>query len=60
MGPQGPAGSVPSGTVIFVVLGDPVPEGYDYVGHMALDVWRTDETSGRTKRSVVVNAFKKR
>lgn len=52
-GPTGPEGSVPSGTLILILEGDPVPTGYTYVGSYKQNL--TDKGI----KSVTVHVYRK-
>ena len=54
-GPQGAQGSVPSGTIIIVQRGDPVPLGYTLMGTFSQQI---DEPNG-TKAKVTLDLYKK-
>jgi hypothetical protein len=58
-GPAGPEGTLPSGSLIFLFKGSPVPAGYDYVGSLDVELYRSPSTSGRP-RDFVVNVYRKR
>jgi hypothetical protein len=68
VGPAGPAGAagapgtLPKGTLIFLLSGDPVPAGYTYVGRYELRLDREDQPwnrRGRDDRDVVIRIYKK-
>jgi hypothetical protein len=56
MGATGLPGTVPSGTIIIVLDGDPVPAGYSIVGSFSQAI---DDPGGAKKSKVTLNLYKK-
>ncbi len=61
-GPVGQPGSVPSGTLLFVLQGDPVPPGLTYIGSFRQVLNGTPSSGGKGNgqdRVIVIEIYKK-